>query len=72
MYYVGWKLELEKIIVSTHNKTEISNTKPQKYFCIFHQKQTSTQLIKKIFNVFAVKKSQRLKFNVDFVESESN
>ena len=72
LFYVGWKLALEKITVSTRNKTIISNTKPQKYCCIFYQKQTSTQLTKNIFNDFAVKKSQKLKFNVDFVASESN
>ena len=54
--FVGWKLALEKITVSTRDKTEISNIKTQKYFCIFYQKQTSTQLIKNIFNDFAVKK----------------
>ena len=72
LFYVGWKLALEKITVSTRKKTKISNTKVQKYCCIFYQKQTSTQLIKIIFNDFAVKKIQRLKFNVDFVASESN
>ena len=72
LFYVGWKLALEKITVSTRNKTIISNTKAQKYFCIFYQKQTSTQMMKNIFNDFAGKRSQRLKFNVDFVASESN
>ena len=72
LFYVGWKWALEKITVSTRNKKEISNIKTQKYCCIFYQKQTSIQWIKTRFNDFGVKKSQRLKFNVDFVASESN
>ena len=66
----NWRLK--KIAVSTRNKTEKSNPKTQKYYCIFYQKQTSTQLIKNIFNDSAVKKSQRLKFNFDLVASELN
>ena len=57
LFYVSWKLALEKISVSTRNKTIISNTKAQKY-CIFYQKQTSTQLMKNIFNDFALKKGK--------------
>ena len=66
------ELAVEKITVSTCIKTKIINTKTQKYFCIFYKKQTSTQLMTNIFNDFAVKKSQRLKLNVDFVALESN
>ena len=63
---------LEKIAVSTRNKTEISIAKTTKIFCVFYQKQPSTQLMKNIFSNFAVKKVKCSNLMFDFVESESN